>query len=112
MKQKLKAKKNISVIEKWKFFGNKMKLLSGPLLLKTLGAVLKSIRIINDEIEGKKIISLQERLKLFQILDENECIVDFLSKDNEEEEEKKEEVHEEKVEQNEMKDVPVEEGAS
>ena len=87
LKQKLKAKKNISVIEKWKFFGNKMKLLSGPLLLKTLGAVLKSIRIINDEIEGKKIISLQERLKLFQILDENECIVDFLSKDNEEEEE-------------------------
>ena len=57
-KKKFKSSKNLSTIEKWKSFGNKMKLLSGTLLLQTIGAVLKAIRIINDEIEGKKIVSL------------------------------------------------------
>ena len=85
VKTKFKSSKGISVVEKWKHFGNKMRMLSGPLLLQTIGAVLKAIRIINDEIEGKKIISLEERLNLFQILDENERIVDFLSKEEEEE---------------------------
>ena len=32
---------------------------------------LKGIRVLNDEIDGKKIISLEERIKL-QLLDENE----------------------------------------
>jgi len=38
---------------------------------------------------GKKIITLEERIKLFQLLDENEQIVEFLSKDNENEEQNK-----------------------
>ena len=99
--KKLRASKKLSATEKWKSFGNKMRMLSGPLLLQTIGAVLKSIRIINDEIEGKKIVSLEERLELFQILDENEKIVDFLSQDDEEgkTEEEKEETKEEQVEE-------------
>jgi len=99
--KKLRATKKLSAIEKWKLFGNKMRMLSGPLLLQTIGAVLKSIRIINDEIEGKKIVSLEERLELFQILDENEKIVDFLSQDTEEgkEDEEKEETKDEQAEE-------------
>ena len=46
---------------------------------------LKGIRVLNDEIDGKKIISLEERIKL-QLLDENEQIVDFLSQETEEDE--------------------------
>ena len=98
--KKLKAAKGLSVTEKWKLFGNKMRMLSGPLLLQTIGAVLKSIRIINDEIDGKKIISLEERLNLFQILDENERIVDFLSRDEEEDSTEKEKEDDDKVEEN------------
>ena len=108
MEKKLRAAKKLNATEKWKSFGNKMRMLSGPLLLQTIGAVLKSIRIINDEIEGKKIISLEERLNLFQILDENERIVDFLSQDAEEEKagEEKEEESNEDVEKEEDLLIP------
>jgi len=39
---------------------------------------LKGILALNGKMEGKKIISLEERIKLFQLLDENEQMVDFL----------------------------------
>ena len=98
--KKLRAKKKLSALEKWKLFGNKMRMLSGPLLLQTIGAVLKSIKILTDEIEGKKNISLEERLELFQILDENEKIVDFLAREPEEEKKGEEkEIKEEQVEE-------------
>ena len=86
-KRKLRGAKGKKPEEKWKIFGNKMKMLSGPLLLKSIGAVLKAIKIINDEIDGKKIISLQERLELFQLLDENEKIIDFLNQDTKDDKE-------------------------
>jgi len=104
-KKKLKSVRNLSTIEKWKSFGNKMKLLSGTLLLQTIGAILKAIRIINDEIEGKKIISLEERLTLFQLLDENEKIVDFLSRDKEEEKEENKEQNEKDDKDNKDEDL-------
>ena len=97
---KMRAAKTKDPTEKWRLFGNKIRRLSGVLLLKQIGCVLKGIRVLNDEIDGKKIISLEERLKLFQLLDENEQIVDFLSKETEDDNEevettKKQEHHEE-----------------
>ena len=81
---KMRATKAKDPQEKWRLLGTKMRRLSGPLLLQTIGCVLKGIRVLNDEIDGKKIISLEERIKLFQLLDENEQVVNFLSQETEE----------------------------
>jgi len=88
-KNRMRAKKSKDPQENWRLFGSKIRRLSGVLLLKTIGSVIKGIRVLNDEIDGKKIITLEERIKLFQLLDENEQIVEFLSKDNENEEQNK-----------------------
>ena len=86
----MRATKSADPQENWRLFGNKIRRLSGVLLLQTIGCVLKGIRVLNDEIDGKKIISLEERIKLFQLLDENEQIVDFLSQENVEDEQDEE----------------------
>ena len=78
---RMRATKSADPQENWRLFGSKIRRLSGVLLLQTIGCVLKGIRVLNDEIDGKKIISLEERIKLFQLLDENEKIVDFLSQE-------------------------------
>ena len=78
---RMRATKSADPQENWRLFGSKIRRMSGVLLLQTIGCVLKGIRVLNDEIEGRKIISLEERIKLFQLLDENEQIVDFLSQD-------------------------------
>ena len=85
-KTRVRAGKSKIPEENWKLFGSKIRRLSGVLLLQTIGSVLKGIRVLNDEIEGRKIISLEERIKLFQLLDENEAIVDFLGQDEDEDE--------------------------
>ncbi len=72
-------------LENWRRLGNKVKRLSGPLLLQTIGSVLKATRLLNDEIEGKRSISLEERIKLFKLLEDNQEIVDFISQGYEEE---------------------------
>ena len=78
---RMRATKSADPQENWRLFGAKIRRMSGVLLLQTIGCVLKGIRVLNDEIEGRKIITLEERIKLFQLLDENEQIVDFLSQD-------------------------------
>ncbi len=87
-RSKKRTIKNKSPQENWKIFGNKIRRLSGVLLLQTIGSVLKAFRMLNDEIEGKKKMSLEERIKLFQLLDDNDRIVKFLSREQEEKEEK------------------------
>ena len=67
----------------WRIFGNKIRRLSGVLLFQTIRSVLRAMRLLNDEIEGKKAISLEERIKLFKLLDENDEIVNFLSQGDE-----------------------------
>ena len=94
-KKRMRATKSADPQENWRLFGSKIRRLSGVLLLQTIGCVLKGIRILNDEIDGRKIISLEERIKLFQLLDENEQIVDFLSQEPTPEEQKKEDTKEE-----------------
>ena len=99
-KAKMRAKKSADPQENWRLFGNKIRRLSGVLLLQTIGCVLKGIRVLNDEIDGKKIISLEERIKLFQLLDENEKIVDFLSQEPSEDKKEGDEEEEEIIEKN------------
>ena len=107
-KTRMRSSKNADPQEKWRIFGSKIRRLSGVLLLQTIGCVMKGIRVLNDEIDGKKIISLEERIKLFQLLDENEQIVDFLSQELENEVNKKAETKEEKVEEEEELLIPSE----
>ena len=83
-KKHLKEAKGKNPVEKWKIFGNKMKMFSGPLLLQSIGVVLKAIRAINEEIDGKKVLTNEERLSLFELLDENERILNFLNQEKEE----------------------------
>ena len=78
---RMRATKSADPQENWRLFGSKIRRMTGVLLLQTIGCLLKGIRVLNNEIEGRKIISLEERIKLFQLLDENEQIVDFLSQD-------------------------------
>ena len=65
----------------WKKMTKEIKKISGIFLLQTMGCVLKAIRILDDDISGKKTISLAERMELFKLLEENEKIVDFLSQE-------------------------------
>ena len=99
---KMRAKKKEDPVVKWKTFGNKLRRISGVLLLQTIGSILKAMKILSDEIDGKITISLEERISLLNLLQENQVIVDFLNKDttdNEEEEEEKPEKEETKKEE-------------
>ena len=80
-------KKSDEPAKNWKIFGNKIRRISGVLLLQTIGCILKAIRVLRDVYDGKKTISLDERIKLFNLLEANEKIVEFLSKETEVEEE-------------------------
>ena len=84
-KSKLKAIKSKDPEQKWRYFGRRIKRLSGVYLLQAFGTVLKTVRLLKDEIDEKNnnLISLEERMKLAQFLNENMDILDFLSKDNE-----------------------------
>ena len=65
----------------WKKMTKEIKKISGIFLFQTMGCVLKVIRILDDNISGKKTISLAERMELFKLLEENEKIVYFLSQE-------------------------------
>ena len=108
-KNRIRATQSKDPQENWRLFGSKIRRLSGVLLLQTIGSVLKGIRVLNDEIEGRKIITLEERIKLFQLLDENEQIVDFLTrKDRKDEGNKNTKAKEEKIPEDENLLIPSE----
>ena len=79
----MRAGKSFNPQLKWKIFGNKIRRMSGVLLLQTIGSVLKAIKVLNEEFEGTKTISLTERMQLLRILKQNKNIVDFLSQEPE-----------------------------
>ena len=57
---RMRATKSADPQENWRLFGSKIRRLSGVLLLQTIGCVLKGIRVLNDEIDGKKITSIDD----------------------------------------------------
>ena len=75
------------VKEKWTFFRKSLEKINGVHLLQTIGSVRKALHILSK----KENISLIEKIKLYKILDENEKIIDFLSKSQNKFEEKEEE---------------------
>ena len=86
---KMRNKKPEDYEKNWRLFGNKIRRLSGIFLLQTIGAIIKAIRILSAEIDGKKKISLKEKIKLHKLLDENEDIVDFITQEQEEKKDEK-----------------------
>ena len=82
--------------EQWTYFRKGLEKIKGVHLLQTIGSVRKAMNILSKK-ENRDKISLIEKIKLYKILDENENIIDFLSKsqqkseETEEEEEEKEE---------------------
>ena len=86
IKARKRSKKSDEPEKKWKKLGNKIRKLSGVLLLRTIGGIMNVLRVLRDVHDGKKTIPLDERIKLFNILEENEDIVKFLSQKTEDEE--------------------------
>ena len=67
----------------WKVLGKKIRALSGALFLQTIGAIIKGIQVLINDMNGEK-ISLEERINLYQMLNENEIIaVSIFQKDEE-----------------------------
>ena len=80
--------RNLKLVkEKWTYFRKGLEKIKGVHLLQTIGSVRKALHILSK----KENISLIEKIKLYKILDENEKIIDFLSKSQQKSEEKEEE---------------------
>ena len=86
---KMRNKKPEDSEKNWRLFGNKIKRLSGIFLLQTIGAIIKAMRILGAEIDGKMTISLKEKIKLHKLLDENEDLVEFITQEQEGEKDEK-----------------------
>ena len=78
----LNPNKYQSAQEKWQFFRKKIEKTSGIFLLQTIGCIIKAKLLFQNKIFVPK----QEQLKLYQILQENRTIIDFLNSDKDEEE--------------------------
>ena len=68
--------------ENWQHFRKKIKKLSGIFLLQTIGSIIRAKLVLQNRI----IVPLDEQTELYQILDENKTIIDFLNHDKDEEE--------------------------
>ena len=69
--------------EKWKSFRQGLEKINGVYLLQTIGSIIKAMKVLENDIDGKSTLSLSEKVKLYKMLEENEAIVDFLSQNNE-----------------------------
>ena len=70
----------------WKKFSAQLKKINGVYLLQTIGAIIKTMRILEQNAKGKNYLFVSEKIKLLKFLEENENIIDFLSKKNKKEE--------------------------
>ena len=49
--------------------------------MQTIGSIIKTMKVLENDIDGKETIPLSEKVKLYKIIEENEAIVDFLSQE-------------------------------
>ena len=49
--------------------------------MQTIGSIIKAMKILEGDIDGTSTIPLNEQVKLYKMLEENEAIVDFLSQE-------------------------------
>ena len=66
----------------WKKFNAQLKKVNGVYLLQTIGAVIKTMKILEQNAKGKNYLFVSEKIKLLKFLEDNEIIIDFLTKKN------------------------------
>ena len=76
-------KRILEMQNNWKYFAKEIKRVSGIYLLQTIGAILKTIRILKDDSLSIHKLHLSEKIKLFKLLEENQAVVEFLNKEKE-----------------------------
>ena len=67
----------------WKYFSKEIKRVSGVYLIQTIGTIIKTIKILKDDLKLKNKLSISEKIKLFKLLEENQSVIEFLNKDKE-----------------------------
>ena len=77
----------------WRYFSKEIKRVSGVYLLQTIGTILKTVRILKNDITSEKKLPISEKIKLFKLLEENEAVVEFLNKKDDVEDIKYEDVN-------------------
>ena len=70
----------------WKKFNTQLKKVNGIYILQTIGAIIKTMHILEENAKGKKYLFVSEKIKLLKLLEDNEIIIDFLSKKSNKEE--------------------------
>ena len=66
----------------WKKFTAQLKKVNGIYLLQTIGAIIKTMHILEENAKGKNYLFVSEKIKLLKFLEDNEIIIDFLTKKN------------------------------
>ena len=66
----------------WKKFNTQLKKVNGIYILQTIGAIIKAMHILEQYAKGKKYLFVSEKIKLLKLLEDNEVIIDFLTKKN------------------------------
>ena len=80
-----KRQLDIKYQDKWKELSKKLKKTSPALILKEIGAVVKALSYIRLEEQGNSsIYTMDEKVRLYEILNENANIVNMLTKAHEE----------------------------
>ena len=74
-------KRILHIQNNWKYFSKEIKRISGVYLLQTLGTIIKTIKLLKDELMEKQPIS--EKIKLYKLLEENQAVLEFLHKNKE-----------------------------
>jgi len=67
----------------WRYFSKEIKRVSGVYVLQTIGAIIKAIKILRDDLLSKQKLPLSEKIKLFKLLEENQAVIEFLNRDKE-----------------------------
>ena len=78
--------------EKWKDFSEGIRSINGVYLLQTIGSVIKALKAIEEDDNGKNRISLLERIKLYKLLEENEAIINFLTQERPKQDDEEEDI--------------------
>ena len=74
-------KRILQIQNNWKYFSKEIKRVSGVYLLQTIGTIIKTIKLLKDELMEKQPIS--EKIKLYKLLEENQAVLEFLNKNKE-----------------------------
>ena len=49
-----------------------------------MGAIIKALRVLNEDLDNSKKVPLNEKVKLYKLIEDNEPIINFLSQEKQE----------------------------